>query len=327
MIWLLPACSKESGNPQEPASPVRPADTVKLFINLPAGWKYSSILSSAYRQAMQVYTFDTIFENIKTRAFCVAWDSKAGILDFKPVQHNPGQKTSSFFTSEPSAIACINGGYFGGGQSYSTVKYNNQVLAPNIKSVNRNLNGTSTAYYPTRASFGIFPDGKPSLGWIYHEGAQHQIIYKYPAPSPNAEGNDPQPVPGNHFPQGGEVWNVTSAIGGSPVLLYNDEIKITDKEELISVNNLSPRPRSAIGYNKDGIIMMIAVEGDNASAGYLGLNLPQLARMLKTLSLSYAMNLDGGGSTSLVINNQLMVRPGDNGNERSVVSAIVLRRK
>ena len=111
------------------------------------------------------------------------------------------------------------------------------------------------------------------------------------------------------------------------MLIYNNEIKITDKEELISINNTTDRPRSAIGYNANGIMLMLAVEGDNAAAGYTGLNLAQLAAVLKTFGLTHAINLDGGGSTSLVINKQLQVRPGDNGVERPVVSAVLLKRK
>jgi len=40
-----------------------------------------------------------------------------------------------------------------------------------------------------------------------------------------------------------------------------------------------------------------------------------------------AINLDGGGSTSMVVANQLLVRPGDNGVERPVVSAVLIKKK
>jgi exopolysaccharide biosynthesis protein len=39
------------------------------------------------------------------------------------------------------------------------------------------------------------------------------------------------------------------------------------------------------------------------------------------------LNLDGGGSTSLVVNSTKTVRPGDNGVERPVVSAVLIKRK
>jgi hypothetical protein len=309
-----------------PPPPVAPP-AFSTYITLPAGWKYSSTLSSAYAAGMQVYTFDSLFGGKKVKAFAVAWDGKLNLVEMKPVLHNAGKRPSVFLSEETGGLACINGGFFGSNQSFSTVMYNGQVLSPNIKSVTRTFNGTNTPYFPTRAAMGIASNGEPSVGWIYHEGASHQTIYRYPEPSPNAEGQAPQPQPGASFPAGAATWNVQAAIGGSPMLIYNNDIKITDREELISINNTTDRPRSAIGYNGNRIIMMVAVEGDNAAAGYTGLSLAQLASFLKNLGLTNAINLDGGGSTSLSIGSQLTVRPGDNGNERNVVSAVILKRK
>jgi exopolysaccharide biosynthesis protein len=110
-------------------------------------------------------------------------------------------------------------------------------------------------------------------------------------------------------------------------LLKGGQVNITDVQELINVNNTSNRPRSAIGYTSDGIVTMLAVEGDNTAAGYPGINLAGLANMLKALGCTDAINLDGGGSTSLVVGNKLTVRPGDSGVERPVVSAVVLKRR
>ena len=49
--------------------------------------------------------------------------------------------------------------------------------------------------------------------------------------------------------------------------------------------------------------------------------------MGKSFSCKDAINLDGGGSTSLVVGGQLLVRPGDNGVERPVVSAVLIKKK
>jgi exopolysaccharide biosynthesis protein len=39
------------------------------------------------------------------------------------------------------------------------------------------------------------------------------------------------------------------------------------------------------------------------------------------------VNLDGGGSSSMVIGNQLTIRPGDNGVERPVISALLIKQR
>lgn len=321
------SCSKDTTTVTTNPPPPTPPPTFSTYFTLPAGWKYNSTLSGTYVPGMQVYTFDSVFNGKKVKAFAVAWDGKLNLVEMKPVLYNAGKKPSVFLSEETGGLACINGGFFGSNQSYSTVMYNGQVLSPNIKSVNRTYNGAATPYFPTRAALGLSSSGEPSVGWIYHEGASHQTIYRYPDPSPNQEGQAPQPQPGVAFPAGAVTWNVQTAIGGSPMLVYNNEIRITDKEELININNTTDRPRSAIGYAANRIMVMIAAEGDNAAGGYPGLSLDQWALFLKNLGLTHAINLDGGGSTSLAIGSQLTVRPGDNGNERNVVSAVILKRK
>jgi exopolysaccharide biosynthesis protein len=69
------------------------------------------------------------------------------------------------------------------------------------------------------------------------------------------------------------------------------------------------------------------VEGDNTIGGYDGVNLKELSDILLSLGCQEAINLDGGGSTSMVVSNQLTVRPGDNGVERPVISAVLIKKK
>jgi exopolysaccharide biosynthesis protein len=109
------------------------------------------------------------------------------------------------------------------------------------------------------------------------------------------------------------------------MLLRGGAVRISDTEELISINNTTSRPRSAIGYTAAGRVVLLAVEG--SGAGYPGINLVDLASMLGSLGCTDAINLDGGGSTSLVIGNQLTVRPGDNGVERPVISALLIKQR
>lgn len=328
VLALFTGCSKGNDTNVTPVQPVNPTQPANTLVTLPAGWKLSTLLTASFPSGIQLYFFDTLYQGKKTKAFCLAYDSKKTNIEFKPVLSATAKKPSDFYKDETGVVyACINGGFFGGNQSYSLVQYNNTVLSANIKSVSRALNGVNTAYYPTRAAFGISTAGEPVTAWIYHVGTGINDIYSYPAPSPNAEGSAPQVEPTALFPSGGSRWLTTAAIGGSPMLIKNGTLQITDVAELISVNNTTSRPRSAIGANTSGIVLIVAVEGDNGPGGYAGLNLAELAAMLKDLSCTNAINLDGGGSTSMIVGNQLLVRPGDNGVERAVTSAVVIKQK
>lgn len=330
LLILLTACSKSSGgggNSGGGGGGSTPTPVIPL-ITLAPGWKYAAMLSLNFPSGMQAFSFDTIFNGRKVKAYCVALDLSTGRFDVKPVVSASAKTTSQFASSESGLVyAAINGGFYGGNQSYSLIKYNGVTSAANIKAVTRSFNGSNTTYYPTRAAFGISSTGVPATAWVYSVGAGIDNIYAYPLPSPNAEGSAPQALPTESFPAGGSPWSMTTAIGGSPMLLRGGVVRISDTEELINVNNSSSRPRSAVGYTATGKVVILAVEGDNASAGYPGINLADLALMLGSLGCTDAINLDGGGSTSLVIGNQLTVRPGDNGTERPVISALLIKQR
>ena len=93
-------------------------------------------------------------------------------------------------------------------------------------------------------------------------------------------------------------------------------------EELIDVNNTSRRPRTAAGFTASGVMLIVAIEGDNP-AGPAGMTLAETAALMRGLGCVAAINLDGGGSTSMVVGGRTTVRPGD-GAERPVVAALVL---
>ena len=328
-LVLFTACSKTSGGGGNTGGGggITPTPVVPI-ITLAPGWKYSATLSINFPSGMQAFSFDTLYNGKKVKAYCVAFDPGTNRFEFKPVMSATAKTTSQFASAETGLVyVAINGGFYGGNQSYSLIKYNGVTSSPNIKAVTRLFNSSSMSYYPTRAAFGITSSGTPVAAWIYSVGSGNANIYSYPAPSPNAEGSAPQAVPSESFPAGGSPWNVVSAIGGSPMLLRGGVVRITDIEELINVNNTSSRPRTALGYTTSGKIVLMAVEGDNSSAGYPGITLLELASLLNSLGCTDAVNLDGGGSSSMVIGNQLTIRPGDNGVERPVISALLIKQR
>lgn len=303
----------------------------KILIDLPAGWHCNAYYSKGLPQDIQVFSFDSIYLGQRTKAVCFAYDSKNQNIEFKPVLSDTLKKTSAFLAQEQGdKYVCINGGFFGGNKSYSLVQYDDKVYAPNVKTLNRLYQGKQTTYYPTRAAFGIDSFGIPHVSWIYHVGKGNDSIYSYLKPSENIVGSLPKPIPTSITPNGAAPWNMMSAIGGSPMLLKDGLVILSDTAELINIDNHKPRARSAIGYTANKIVLLVAVEGgeiNEKQIGYQGVNLIQLTQLMKDLNCTNAINLDGGGSTSMVIGNQLVVKPGDKGVERSVASAIIIKRK
>jgi hypothetical protein len=325
LVLLLSACSKNNqGNP--PGNPP-PVVTIQPLINLPAEWIKATNLMTGFPSGIEVYKRSAAFNGKAMNAYCVVFDPKNSSLEFKPVYSTTNKMPSDFYAAEAGVkYAVINGGYFGTNASYSLVQYNGNLQAINIKSLTRSYNGANTTYYPTRGAFGVSATGNPEVTWIYHVGSGNGTMYSYPQPSPNELNTAPQPQPSASYPSGGTVWNTNSAIGGSPVLIKNNIVNITDKEELIDINTTPSRARSAIGHTSEGKIIMLAVEGNNASGG-TGLNLQEMADLMKSMGCTGALNLDGGGSTYMMVNGQQTVKPSDAAGERPVISAIIIKKK
>jgi exopolysaccharide biosynthesis protein len=81
-------------------------------------------------------------------------------------------------------------------------------------------------------------------------------------------------------------------------------------------------PRTAIGVRRDGVILLIAVDG-HRHAESVGLSIEELRRVAAYLGAQDAVNLDGGGSTAMVLKGRLANHPSDAAGERKVGDAIV----
>jgi hypothetical protein len=113
-------------------------------------------------------------------------------------------------------------------------------------------------------------------------------------------------------------------VGGVPQLIKNGEIEITWEQEKSSKSFVETRhPRTAVAKLKDGKFLMVAVDG--RQAGYsVGMNLNELAAFLLELGATDALNLDGGGSTTMFLDGKIVNRPSDKEGERSVSDAILV---
>lgn len=325
VLFMITLFAASGCNEDDQVEYIFPDPDEEALLDLPEEWKKETSLMSGIPEGIEVYRNTTPYKGKAMNAYSVVFDPKDPALEFKPILAATNTKPSELYAKESGTkYVCINGGFFGSNISYSLVQHNNAIHAVNIKALTRPYNGSSTTYYPTRGAFGLTDENTPEVSWIYHVGSGNGTMYSYPAPSPNELNSPPKPQPSATFPEGGSVWNVSSAIGGSPVLIKDNAINITDTEELIAVDNNTSRARSAIGHTADGKIILVAVEGNNPDGG-TGLTLEELAQLMKDMGCTGALNLDGGGSTFMVVNGEPTVKP--SGAERAVMSAIFIKKK
>ncbi len=82
-------------------------------------------------------------------------------------------------------------------------------------------------------------------------------------------------------------------------------------------------PRTALGWRADGRFVLVAVDGRQPRIS-VGMTIPELAALMRELGCVEAINLDGGGSTTLVIQNKVINSPSDPAGERAVSDALLL---
>jgi exopolysaccharide biosynthesis protein len=112
-------------------------------------------------------------------------------------------------------------------------------------------------------------------------------------------------------------------VGGVPQLIRNGKIEITWQQEKQSKAFVETHhPRTAVAKLKNGKFLMVTVDGRSKESG--GISLPDLAAFLLELGATDAMNLDGGGSTTMFLDGKVVNKPSDKEGERAVGDAILV---
>jgi len=228
---------------------------------------------------------------------------------------------------DPQHRVVVNGGYYDAttGQSMSLIVRDGQVLARGITQLTRN----GRAYHPTRGMFAETPDGERLAAWGYPiPGAAppQPVVWAYDRPNPIDVNTTPPPEPNAQHPSIARSLAPRVALGGGPVLVRAGAAVNTAAAELFdSASGVAPdsrAPRTAIARLKDGRVLLLVVDGRSTESR--GATLAELATMLVKLGAEEAVNLDGGGSSTMVVDGQVINRPSD-GTLRRMPSMVVLR--
>ncbi|GAB3449014.1 phosphodiester glycosidase family protein [Phycicoccus ginsengisoli] len=123
-----------------------------------------------------------------------------------------------------------------------------------------------------------------------------------------------------------------AVLNGGPELVRDGRVHITQQQDgMVHPGEpsfaygwvLQRNPRTFAGVDAAGRTLLVTVDG--RQLGELGLSIPETAAVARSLGMVDAMNLDGGGSTAMVVRDQLVSHPSDATGERAVGDAIVVR--
>jgi Phosphodiester glycosidase len=122
-----------------------------------------------------------------------------------------------------------------------------------------------------------------------------------------------------------DMWKQACCIvGGGPQLVRNGQVEITAGAEKIGDKFVTDlHPRTAIARLQSGRILLVTVDGRQPDVS-VGMSLTELAALLLEFGAVEAINLDGGGSTAMVVNGKIVNNPSDATGERAVSDAIIV---
>lgn len=312
---------------QEPVAP-EVKDPNQAYVE--AGWVNVSEQFGELPAHINVYKAPSELEGKAAVAYIAVADMAKADWDVWSVKADNTYKTEDSYRT-PSEVytegewpVVINGGYFfyeGANYTSSLAVSGGEVLAYNINYASEDW---VTVYSPTRAAFLQKADGTFDACWTFWNNMDH---FTYQIPSDNSYDEAPKQVPSANYPEKAVKFAAETAIGGGPVLINKGRFADTWSEEMFDVGGVNPtydNPRTAIGATSDNKLIFFVCEGRNMTEGVSGLTTEDLANVLLDLGCVEAINLDGGGSTCMLVNGKETIKVSD-GSQRYVASTVMLR--
>lgn len=274
-------------------------------------------------------------------AWCVIADLKDPKLIFT-TDTTKGRRLTpqQFYERNQQPLLVMNGTFFefATQRNLNVVVRDGNVLSYNLHSIAQKGKDTLTFVHPFRSAIGIDKNGHADVAWIYSDSSSSQA---WASQYPVAAIKDSLAVLSKNTVQETftmlrfgkkipmfEPWNVTTAIGGGPVLVQNGRVMVTNNEERMfagkAIDDL--HPRTAMGYTADGKLVMLVVEG-RAPGKAEGASLTQLAQMMLSLGCVEALNLDGGGSSCMLVNGVETIQPSDKEGQRPVPAVWMIKER
>jgi exopolysaccharide biosynthesis protein len=270
------------------------------------------------------------------KAYYVIADLKDKKLEFTVDTTLNRRLTPSKFYERNKALVVVNCTFFSfeTNRNLNTVIKDGKLVGYNIHTIVGRGKDTFTYRHPFCSAIGISKKRMADVAWLYTDSLKkypyasqwelqplkdslrsHDLKYYLYATSTGTHAMAPS------F----KKWKMQTAIGGGPALLQAGEIKITNNEELKFAGKAinDKHPRTAMGYTKDGKLIILVIQGRSESSG--GATLTQEAQILKDIGCWEALNLDGGGSSCLLVNGRETIKPSDKEGERPVPAVFFIR--
>lgn len=307
-----------------------------LLLLLPAGAGFGQVhwrkVDSAYGplpSSMHVYRCDDSLQGFPFIAYYVSARLKDKHLQFTATTGSGKRFTpAQYYQLEQNPLLVVNCAFFSlyDNEIYSLVIKDGRMLAYNVTSLRGTGPDSMLYYYPTRGAIGIDRKRRADVAWTFTDSSR-RWPYAFEDIPVVAKGADTVPTIFDLNDIEWKWWKMRTAVGGGPVLIHDGRMHITDREEQLfpdATRNGEHLPRTAMGYTRDGRLIILAIQGRTPGAA-AGASLQEEAQLLVELGCYEALNLDGGGSSCMLVNGKETIRPSDEEGQRPIPAVFLIK--
>ena len=309
-----------------------------IAVNAQLKWTNVDSLYQPLPSSVHVYFTNEPIDTAPFRAYYLIADLKDKKINFT-ADTTLGRRftPTQFYQKNDQPLVVVNCTFFSfaTNQNLSVVIKDGKLVGYNIHSIPGRGVDTFTYRHPFGSAIGISKKREADIAWMYTDTTK-RLPYSFQQSFPVIKDSSIK-IDFNRYVKhktsllknledipDSRKWKMQTAIGGGPVLLQNGEIKITNNEELKFAGKAinDKHPRTVMGYTKDGKLIILMIEGRNPVAH--GATLGQEAQILKDLGCWEALNLDGGGSSCMLINGKETIKPSDAAGQRAVPAVFMI---
>ncbi len=239
---------------------------------------------------------------------------------------------TQFFEKNSFPFVTVNSTFFEFkySKNLNTIIKNGKLLSYNVHTMPNRGRDTFTYNHPLASAIGINKKRQADVAWLFTDStlrkayAVQKPVNKVLKDSINRFSLT---TAKNNATATFKKWKMETAVGGGPILLQNGQINITNNQELkfSGKGGLTDKhPRTCMGYTKDGQLIILAIQGRFKDMAE-GASLPQAAKILQDIGCWEALNLDGGGSSCMLVNGKETIKPSDKEGQRPVPCVFMIK--
>lgn len=306
-------------------------------------WTLVDSLFQPLPTSVHVYRSEGRLDNSPSVAYYVIADLKSKQINFETDTTFKRRLTpSEFFTKNKHPIVVVNTTFFSfaTNQNLNMVVKSGRLVSYNIHSLPGRGKDTLTYRHPLVGTIGISKKRDIDIGWTFTDSTiKRPFLMQWPVDAfrDSSRSITFRKVDDKYrivmVPHGGRPvssfvkWKVMTAVGGGPVLLQDGKIMITNNEEMKFAGKAihDKHPRTAIGYTRDNKLIILVVQGRMKGIAE-GASLEQLATIMQDLNCVEALNLDGGGSSCMLVNGKETIKPSDPSGQRPIPAVFMITR-